>query len=497
MTAIGYAFLRDSLGLKALPPPRPALVKPVTRVEKSPTWLAVPGHVAPAGDDPLQHVLFALKHEGVNLQILAQALRHINPRALNQELQHTPNGRYIRVACHLWEALTGQALDGAPVPKGPYVNVFDPRRYITGPAQRNARWRVNFNGLGTLEYCPTVERTAVVQAGIDSNLLQRARVFGEQLGPELKERALAWAYLHETRDSFAIERETPSEDKSRAFVALLRQAHDKRPLTEDYLVQLQSATVTNPFDRAVAFRSEQNWLAGPGRGAAAVTYLPPPPELARPLMEKLMQFANITARELEPIIAASVISFGFVYIHPFMDGNGRLSRFLFHQTLCQSGQLDDGLVLPVSVAMKKHESEYLRTLQAWSQPARELWRVTWIDAGTYTFEFLGDSDWSIYRYWDATPCVEFGFAMAEQALDVELRQETRFLARYDAVLAAVNERFDIRGSDLSTLIVGCIDNNNVISKRRRHQFSGRVPEAAFDFIEKAAARTESDMAATS
>ena len=68
---------------------------------------------------------------------------------------------------------------------------------------------------------------------------------------------------------------------------------------------------------------------------------------------------------------------------------------------------------------------------------------------------------------------------AEQSLDVELRQETRFLARYTAFTAAVVERFDARGSDLSPLIVGCIDHDNVICIRRRDPFSGRVPAAFF------------------
>jgi hypothetical protein len=43
---------------------------------------------------------------------------------------------------------------------------------------------------------------------------------------------LAWAYLHETEDSFAIERQTPSEDKARAFIAVLHQAHEGLLLTD-------------------------------------------------------------------------------------------------------------------------------------------------------------------------------------------------------------------------------------------------------------------------
>ncbi len=486
MSLIGYDFLRQSLGLHAFALNRPALLKPVTRVEATPTFLAVPAHVAPQSDQPLDHLLFALKHEGTNLQVLAEALWHVPQDALLEQLRRTPNGQYLRVAGYLWEALTQRTLEDVPAIGGAAADLFDPGRYVTGPATRSAKWRVNFNGLGTPRYCATVEHTAAIRTAIDENLPGRAHRFIGKLGAGVLDRTLAWAYLHETQDSFAIERESPSEEKAQAFIDLLRQAHDRRPLTEEYLSELQAATVSNPVDKAVGFRHQQNWLEGPGRGATAVSYIPPPPELARELMEELMTFANTAARETDPIVMASVVSFGFVYLHPFMDGNGRLSRFLYHQALCQSGSLDNGLVLPVSVAMKKHEAEYLRVLQGYSRPARQRWRVGWIDAGQYDFAFTGHP--AMYRYWDATAQVEFGFRMAEQALEVELRQETRFLERYDAISAAVNERYDVRGSDLSTLIVSCLDNGGIISRRRRDQFAARVPVDVFALIEALAGR---------
>ena len=485
MAIIGYEYLRASLGLSAFALPRPAQVRPVTRVEPTPTYLAVPASVAPASNAPLDHILFALKHEGVNLQVLAEALPMLQAESLLHEIRKTPNGGYVRMACHLWEAFTGSVLEGAPEVGGAAVDLFDPARYVTGPARRNARWRVNFNGLGSLRYCATVERTPAIQAALAVDVLGRARAFFKDLGPGVLDRTLAWAYLHETQDSFAIERETASEDKSRAFIALLHQAHDRRPLDEAYLVELQNAAINNPLDRAATYRPQQNWLQGPGRGAAAITYLPPPPAVVAELMAELTDFANSSAGFIDPLVAAAVTSFGFVFVHPFMDGNGRLSRFLFHQALCQSGQLPNGLVLPVSVAMKKHEAAYLSVLQSYSRAARERWRVQWLDSDDYQFTFVGDAHHSIYRYWDATACVEFGFRMAEQALDEELRRETAFLVRYDAILRRVNGQVDIRGSDLSTLVVSCMDNDGHLSKRRRDQFRLTVPERAFDMIEAA------------
>jgi hypothetical protein len=484
MASVGYAFLRESLGLSAFQPLCPAVTGPVTRLQVVGNTLSVPRHVAPENDQPLAHVLFALKHEGTNLQILAEVLPKISAEEMLSELVKAPTGAYIRLACFLWEQFANRELELLAPVGGNYHFVFDPERYVTGPPVRHAKWRVAFNGLGTMQYCATVRRTPAIDAAIQSNLLDRTKEFIDSLGREMMDRALSWAYLHETDSSFAIEREAPTEDKSRQFVELLKQAHEPRALDEEYLVELQNVTITNPFDKAAAFRFEQNWLSGPGRGAMSVTYVPPPSALAVELMAELISFASTAPRAIDPVVAASIVSFGFVFIHPFMDGNGRLSRFLFHHALCQSGRLERGLLLPVSVAMKRHEADYLSVLQAYSRPARQCWSVRYIDEGQFDFAFRGAD--SIYRFWDATSCVEFGYRMAEEALEIELRQETEFLAAYDRVVRAVNDRFDVRGSDLATLVRCCLDNHNVLSKHRRKQYAARVPEAAMDLIESEA-----------
>ncbi|WP_455926086.1 Fic family protein [Pseudomonas putida] len=492
MSLAGYAFLQEHLRLSAFPLRRPAKVQPVTRIKQIGETLAVPPASAPAAGDLLGHVLFALKHEGINLAILAQALAHIPAADLEAELLKAPNGSYIRKACFLREAFTGELLHQSAPVRGVFVPLFDPQHYITLPGERSSRWRVEFNGIGTLAYCATVERTPEIVALLEHDILGRVQDFVQSLPSGMMDRAINWAYLHETQDSFAIEKESPSEDKSRKFIQLLRQAHERIPLSEEYLVNLQNATISNPFDMAAAFRHEQNHLASGLQGAAGVTYVPPGPDLCRELMEQLIGLANASTGKINPLIAAGIISFGFVFLHPFMDGNGRLSRFLIHQTLCRAGALGNGLLLPVSVAMKREERLYLETLQQFSRPAREFWDVRWIDHGQYTFEFTGDP--AIYRFWDATASVRFTLEMAKRALEVELREETIFLANYDEVVRAVNEVYDVRGSDLANLAMMCLMNDGVVSKNRRKQYQYTVQAEVFEYIEKIAQTLLSDQA---
>lgn len=484
---VGYEHLRQALNLSAFPVAQPAVIKPVSRVDPNPDFLAVPAALAPPADDFLGHALFALKHEGTNLQIMAEALPKIAADAIRSAIQKTPNGQYIRMAGYLWEAFTGQTIPDLPAISASTVLLFDPDRYVVNPddGERSARWRVRFNGLGSLTSCFTVRRTAAVETALQAGILDQARAFAEQTDRAILDRALAWAYLDETQASFEIERESPSADKAQAFVALLRHAHERQPLTEQYLVELQCAVVSNPFDRAVAFRTEQNWLGNDAPGVLGVTYVPPPPDLAQAMMADLIAFANGPARQIDPLVAAACISFGFVFVHPFMDGNGRLSRFLFHHALCQSGQLPDGLILPVSIAMAKHESKYMAALQSFSAPARKAWRVRMLDQGKYAFDFEGSP--AIYRYWDATHCVEFGFEMAQAALNIHLHDQVLFTRSYDRVAREINARFDVRGSTLSTLIVSCLQHDGRLSKRRRDQFANAVPDSVFDAIERSCA----------
>ena len=226
--------------MTAFAPRCPALLKPVTRVEPTDGFLAIPQNVAPDSDDPLEHVLFGLKHEGTDLRILAEAFPKIEAGSLLAALRRSPTGAYTRTACYLWEQFARDRLTELSEIGGPTVEVFDSERYITGPAVRDPRWRVSFNGLGSISYCATVRRTEYLRQAIQSDVLGRTREFIASLGKGM----------------------------------LDRKAHEGRPLSEEYLVELQNSVLTSPFDKAASYRVEQNWLHGPGRGAAGVTYLP-------------------------------------------------------------------------------------------------------------------------------------------------------------------------------------------------------------------------------
>src|ERR1700736_512587 len=105
MPSVGYQYAIDRLGLRVLPLLAPASVRSVTRIEQLGSALAVPVSMAP-GESVVDHLLFALKHEGTNLQVLAAACPHLEAAELLTALRDAPKGRYTRKLCKVWEQTT-------------------------------------------------------------------------------------------------------------------------------------------------------------------------------------------------------------------------------------------------------------------------------------------------------------------------------------------------------------------------------------------------------
>ncbi|MDO4938169.1 MAG: Fic family protein, partial [Sutterellaceae bacterium] len=378
----GYSFVHQGLDLKLFPPDIPAEVsRSVNKIIVSDNSRLIPVRNAPKDESPITHLLFALRVEGINLAILSAALRKIPAPEIRAAVVEHPSSRYVRMLGFLWESFNNCELEDVN-PAGPRVDLFDSSQYIVGTPVGNNKWRVAFNGLGNLDYCPTVRKTPKIVQALTDQPLKRARDWLKTIGEFNAERAMQWAYLHETKETYALERESePSGDRRARFLSLLGKAFLQTPLTEDLLCDYQSDIVNNPYFLEFTIRQKQNWL-GTGnprneRSSMSVRYVPPSPDLLAKLMPAWLSMANSLPKTIDPIVAAACTSFGFVYLHPFLDGNGRLSRFLVHQQLAQSGELEPGMLLPISVAMQKNELSYLNALTVFSKPAREFWRVVY------------------------------------------------------------------------------------------------------------------------
>lgn len=84
-----------------------------------------------------------------------------------------------------------------------------------------------------------------------------------------------------------------------------------------------------------------------------------PPDFNRipDLIQALCDFANDDGVFIHPIVKGIVLHFVFAYIHPFMDGNGRVSRTLFYWYLMRNGYSSVEYI-SISKAMKSHHGRY-------------------------------------------------------------------------------------------------------------------------------------------
>ncbi|XP_076307565.1 protein adenylyltransferase Fic-like [Tachypleus tridentatus] len=86
-------------------------------------------------------------------------------------------------------------------------------------------------------------------------------------------------------------------------------------------------------------------------------HIPPPPSELFDLMEDLVEWLNSEdGFKLHPVKYAALAHYKFVFIHPFMDGNGRTGRLLMNLILMRAGY-------PPVIIRKQDRSLYYQYLQ--------------------------------------------------------------------------------------------------------------------------------------
>jgi Fic family protein len=288
----------------------------------------------------------------------------------------------------------------------------------------------------------------------------------------LLRRAAAFLYLKETQSSFEVERETPSPQRARRFVDLLRQADTEEVLTEERLVELQHAVVDARFHE-FTWRHQQNWIGRDLGYRQQVDFVPPRPEHVAALMAGLLTMAESLRTDFhadedmpDPVIAAAAIAFGFVYLHPFMDGNGRIHRYLIHDVLAKADFTPRGLVLPVSAVILANLDDYISALEQFSRPLN---RLTEFDPAVPGTSAIGN-DSVYFQYPDLTAQAEFLYSALERTITHDLQREIAFLLGFDRARSALNELLDWPDHSLELFIRVVNGNGGSLSatKRKSH-----------------------------
>lgn len=504
---LGQAWLRREL---QLPVPRPFVeshrVASGTRRREvdGPRTLELYPHRYAVGRSVVSHLRFALRHEALDLGVLAGAFAAMDASELESWVRKEPTGTFSRRAWFLYETLTGRTLDLEDARRGNYVEALDSRRHVVASRRNSRRHRVVDNLLGGRELCVTVRRTEALEAAMAERTDLRLRRLLAACDPAVLDRAVNYLYTKESRASFAIEGERPSAGRTERFATALKRASAFDATDEAALTALQN-TIVDPRYAASGWRSAQTFVGGVGTGfREKVHFVCPRPSDLPGLMEG---WAALHRRVVEggvpPVVAAAASAFAFVFAHPFDDGNGRIHRFLIHQVLAQTGYVPAGAVFPVSAAILRDRRSYDGVLESFSRPRLALTEWRWTPEKKMVVE---NDTANLYRHFDATPFAEYLHERVAETVRTDMKEEIDFIAVFDRAFDAVRAVVDMPDRRASLLVRLCMQNNGVLPRRRRRSFPeladeeiGAMEDAvrrAMDHVEVAHAESADSLAAT-
>lgn len=465
-TPAGYSALIDAFRL-TVPLPRTlcAIGERHRMIEQGEWRLMTPRHAPRATLEG--HLTFALKYEGIDLAVLKRLFLATGAAEVEAIVRAKPTSRYVRRLWFFYEWLTATRLDLPDTTASHYVPAIDPDRQWATAGTKSRRHRVIDNLPGTPDFCPLVFRTKALERFVDLDLSARAREIVATVPRDLLARTAAFLLLKDSKSSYAIEGESPPQSRIQRWGRAIGEA-GRQPLDLEELLRLQKLVIGDARFVQLGLRLEGGFVGEHDRD----TRMPLPNHISARaedlpgLIDGMIAFDRDKAQTLDPVIAAAVLAFGFVYIHPFEDGNGRIHRYLIHHALAQRGFNPPGVVFPVSAAILEQVDSYGVVLESYS--ARLLPLIEWQPTAGFNVRVHSDTG-DYYRFFDATAHAEFLFACVRKTIEEDLPNEADFLRRYDRFRQEVTDFIDMPDRRIDLLFHFLRQNDGRLSIRARER----------------------------
>ena len=488
---VGYAAIIDRLNL-----PMP-MVNPITLVSNrnrrfnNKDWQILPKSYLPEDNQALdeiealyKHLVFALKYEGINLLLFSHLSKHYSETQLTDLVNFEPTGQYSRRIWFIIEWLTGKQLDGKQdLSKKSYIPVVDTTQQYSVLGFKSPRHLVINNLPGTPEFCPMIKKTEKLEKYINANLSNQKTDFLKGIRKEIIQRASAFLLLKDSRASFSIEGESPKSKRAARWGKVIGQA-GTRELTQDELIRLQQVVIENTrfvemgFRKKGGFVGEHDRLSGepiPEHISAKWQDLPK-------LLDGLIETNRLLIdSDLDAVISAAIIAFGFVFIHPFEDGNGRIHRYLIHHMLARKQFSQQGIIFPVSAAILNHIDDYRKALEAYSHPLLDF--IKWDETKDHNVNVINDTI-DYYRYYDSTVQAEFLYDCVFDTIENIIPQEFSYLTHYDKFKKVIDDEFEMPDSLIALLVRFLSQNSGTLSRRAKEKEFSALSEKEVKSIEK-------------
>lgn len=461
----GYAWLITEYNLNVPLPSRLAAIGEKHKRYENNNWQVFTPRHEP-NNTWYGHLVFAFRYEGVDLAVLCSLFMKQQPSDIEAAIKKEPNGSYARRIWFLYEYLREETLDISDLKQGNFVTVIDEKLQYTGPSRNSARHRVRNNLPGVKNFCPLIHRTEKLDEFIAQDLSEKALESVWSIHPDVLMRAASFLLLEDSKASYAIEGETPPHNRAERWGRIIGQA-GKIPLSKAELERLQKEVIVDSRFVKMGYREDAGFIGRHDR----YTNMPIPSHISARyqdvnlLMDGLIETVELLKEsDFPPVLTAAIIAFGFVFIHPFEDGNGRLHRYLLHHVLMDTGFTPEGLVFPVSSVILKRITKYIKTLESYSSPRLSL--IEWRETDKGNVEVLNET-LDLYRFFDATVQAEFLYECVEETITKALPQEVKYLQRYDQLKAFITNYIDMPDRTIDLLIRFLYQNEGKLSTRAR------------------------------
>jgi len=324
---------------------------------------------------------------------------------------------------------------------------------------------VRDNLLGAGRFCPVIRRTEALGQFVGLDLAAKAREIVGRASANLVARAASFLVLADSRATFEIEGERPPRNRLERWGRAVSQAGRNR-LTLDEIIRLQRVLIEDTRFVRVGLRQDGVFLGERDyNGDPLPEFIGARPADLGDLMGGLIE-ANDRMRDdgLDPVLRAAATAFGFVYVHPFDDGNGRMHRCLIHHALTEQHYAPAGMVFPVSSVMLDRIGDYRRTLQSHSGPLMPF--IEWRPTAERNVEILNDTG-DLYRYFDCTAAAEFLYACVARTVEHDLPHEIDYLRRHDEATRRIMNLVEMPDRIADNLVMFIRRNHGALSKKRR------------------------------
>jgi len=465
---VGYGALIESYALPMPLPNRLTLISTKKRQYKNEQWQVFTSRYEPE-DTLYKHLIFAIKYEGVNLLFFKKLFEKLRKKDVEALVQIEPQGQYSRKIWFLYEWLLGTKLNIPDLVTGNSVPLIDEEiQYASSNSINSSRHRIKNNLPGTVGFCPLVFKTEKLEHYILENLSVKTNEVISGVHKDILLRTSAFLLLKDSKASFTIEGETPTQNRAVRWGRAIGQAGSK-PLSKDELLRLQQIVIENSKFIRMGYRTEGGFVGEHDRstGEPIPEHISARWQDVETLMQGLIESSKLMeSNSFHPVLTATTIAFGFVFIHPFVDGNGRLHRYLIHHLLAAMKFTPQGIIFPVSSAILERINDYRKVLENYSHPLLDF--IEWKKTSKNNIEVINETI-DYYKYFDATAQAEFLFECVDYTINKIIPEEVNYLLKYDRMKAWLDDRYQMPDKMVSLLIRFLEQNSGSLSKRSREK----------------------------